>query len=104
MERKLTLDGGTPGGPPKRKYKTYLIRNCDTNDIKIGRTVDVSKRLANLSTGSVAKLKLIHVFPYDVEQELHRRFARLRVRDNGEWFRSSPGLEDFINRARRGKI
>ena len=99
MVRKISLVGGSPGLPPKRAYKTYLIRNCETNHIKIGRTVDVAKRLANLSAGSVADLELVHVFPQDIEHELHTRFARLRVK-GGEWFESSPGLEEFIRRAR----
>jgi hypothetical protein len=100
VERTITLSGGTPSGPSKRNYKTYILRCGDF--IKIGKAVDVAKRIANLSTGNPEEIVLLHVFPTNVEKTLHRRFAHLRI--NGEWFRSSEGLEDFIDRARRGEI
>jgi hypothetical protein len=34
-ERRLVLSGDTLGRPPKRQYKTYLIRNKDTGHVKI---------------------------------------------------------------------
>jgi T5orf172 domain len=93
-DRKVTLAGGTPGGRPKRNYKTYFLRADDL--IKIGRTSgSVENRLRNLRTGNPT-LVLLHVHTQDIEKECHRRFAHLR--QQGEFFLASESLLAFIDR------
>ena len=60
-----------------------------TGDIKIGRSVDVPRRLKQLQTGAPYPLRLLLCGKGlgSVEPELHRRFAKYRIRSNGEWFK-----------------
>jgi T5orf172 domain len=98
MERRITLEGGTPSGPPRRReYVTYFMRAGDL--IKIGRTSgSVETRLRNLRTGNPA-LVLLYVHPQDIEQHCHKRFAYLRQR--GEFFTATSTLLAFIDRLKR---
>ena len=93
-DKKITLAGGSVGGPPRKYQKTYFIYNEEAGTVKIGRGVDPIRRLANLQTGSTSKLKLLAVINEDCEAILHRRFAHLRT--TGEWFEASPSLMAFI--------
>jgi hypothetical protein len=58
--------------------------------VKIGVTVDLERRLAELQTGCPFELKVLSagVFscPYVVEEELHRRYRKCKIRNGGEWF------------------
>ncbi|HXO71575.1 MAG TPA: GIY-YIG nuclease family protein [Bradyrhizobium sp.] len=64
--------------------------------IKIGHTTNLTSRLSSLRTGSPNELQVHLVIPgsRDYEQELHRKFASLRMR--GEWFRRAKAIDDFI--------
>lgn len=69
----------------------YLIRHSGDNAVKIGYTDgDPVDRLSSLQTASASVLELVTTIPdapRQVEQALHAKFADLRVRPNGEWFR-----------------
>lgn len=76
----------------------YFISN--KNSIKIGFTKnDPKKRLKQLQTGSEDQLYLVGYLSGDLslEKDLHRKFAHLRIRNNGEWFLATDNLIDYIN-------
>jgi predicted GIY-YIG superfamily endonuclease len=68
----------------------YLIKSVGTNHYKIGKTVNLDKRLPQLQTGSANRLEVHHfVLVSDmrnVEKSLHVRYVANRLRKNGEWF------------------
>lgn len=63
---------------------TYFIYNSETQHVKIGRSENVKRRLANLQNANSARLKLIGTIPMDCEKEWHEEFKRYR--GYGEWF------------------
>ena len=68
--------------------------------VKIGRSVNPEKRVAQLSTGSWVALEMLATIEVeddrasDLEANIHVMFNEDRLR--GEWFRMSPRLESFI--------
>lgn len=75
----------------------YFITEVDSkNRIKIGYSKTPSNRLRVLQTGSPEKLAILNVIDggLDKEKEIHNKFAHLHV--NGEWFRNTKELYDFI--------
>jgi len=64
--------------------------------VKIGRTNDVRKRVANLRTGTADQLIVHAIEPGDskVEAKRHKQFES--DRRQGEWFRCSPALVRHI--------
>lgn len=77
----------------------YFIEAVDTGFIKIGRSGDPERRLAQLSTGSPNQLVILGKISggSSLESELHRRFGALRER--GEWFKVNGELRTFIKEA-----
>lgn len=77
----------------------YFIEAVGTGYIKIGRSADPDRRLAQLATGSPNELRIIGRLGggAEVERQLHERFELLR--DRGEWFRATPELTGFIERS-----
>lgn len=69
---------------------TYVIKDKVSNLSKIGKTVDLNKRLSMLSAGN-PNLSLEYVFYGDIENLMHKTFSAKRVK--GEWFLLSE--EDF---------
>lgn len=63
---------------------TYVVRAGSTGPVKIGRSKDPVNRIAELQTACAEQLVLLHLIPFDIEAELHRRLSPWRVR--GEWF------------------
>lgn len=84
--------------------KVYLVRGELTGLYKIGIANDVSRRLAELQSGSPDDLRLVSKIDGGraVEQQLHRRFAALRVR--GEWFRLGVAELEAFRQADTGSI
>lgn len=76
----------------KHRSDLYVIIAPSTGRLKIGRAVDVQKRLTELRTASSCELRLLLVAigAGNREREVHRRFAFYR--DRGEWFRVHPTL------------
>lgn len=70
----------------------YFIQDDVSFLIKIGFTSqdDAGSRLAQLQTGSPAKLMLLCAIDgdRDIEGALHRKFQHART--HGEWFRPCP--------------
>ncbi len=97
MEPAIRLEGGTPGVPRKRKLYTYFISGGDGR-VKIGKAVDVARRLKTLQTGSSRVLKLLHVIDGDVERGLHAKFSQWRIQ--GEWFEACEELLAFVEKLR----
>jgi hypothetical protein len=80
----------------------YFIEAVGLNLIKIGFTAgSPDARLNSLLAGSPVPLVRLAVLRSDriLEPTLHRRFARLRARRDGEWFRDDPELRDVIRDA-----
>ncbi len=73
---------------------TYFVLHSFSGDIKIGLSIDPGKRVRSLQTASSRKLELIGTIDGDRESELHKRFAKCRVR--GEWFHPTPALKNYI--------
>ena len=70
----------------KDKPCVYFI--SDGEFVKIGVTGDINNRFRILQTANARKLKILNVIytdsPYELEEELHKRYAWKRV--NKEWF------------------
>ena len=76
----------------------YFFSN--QRNIKIGFTKNAPiKRLHQLNTGSDEQLIMLGYMKGNIklENDLHKLFAKDRIRPNAEWFFPSNGLIDFIN-------
>lgn len=75
--------------------KVYFIKHKGIDAVKIGRTVDLGKRLLALNNASPYGIEVIGVIESEdslkLEMSLHKRFSSFRL--NGEWFSVS---EDVI--------
>jgi hypothetical protein len=76
----------------------YFIENTHDSLIKIGKSLNPSKRLKELQTGSGFELRLI-AQKYcskmlKMEQHLHKKFEEDQM--EGEWFLPSSGLLEYI--------
>ncbi|MEV7342907.1 GIY-YIG nuclease family protein [Streptomyces sp. NPDC093544] len=91
----VSLEGNGPGNGNGNGNAAgsvvYLIGSEAAGGmVKIGRTVDVPKRLATFQTASPARLAVLWTTPGGsaLEAALHREFAHRRR--NGEWFDLGP--------------
>lgn len=75
----------------------YFIQ-AENGPIKIGRAVNVERRLAALQVGSPVPLKLMTTAQgtFRLERQLHDQFNHLRL--HGEWFRPDRELMALIER------
>jgi DNA-binding transcriptional regulator YiaG len=76
----------------------YFVQAEGGGPIKIGRTIDLRKRMASFQCVSPVPLRVLAVMPGGplAEFELHGRFAAHRT--YGEWFNPSPVLVTYIER------
>lgn len=76
----------------------YFVSAETRGDIKIGTTIRLSQRLKQLEKECGRTLSVLGVLPgsYAEEHALHAKFSHLLV--DGEWFRWTPELMDFIGR------
>ncbi len=82
---------------------TYFIRHPLTGLIKIGKTIDLDKRIVALECGSGVQLEIIHSETGDFEKEFHERFSNQRV--YGEWFTDdSEVISRFIEKRKRLEV
>ena len=74
----------------------YFVQENSSGAIKIGVAKNVNKRVQNMAVSTPHLLAVLAVIDGDqvVEQTLHHRFARARIR--GEWFRPVPELLAYI--------
>jgi hypothetical protein len=102
---KRERDARKRAGQVPSSYNTniYFLRDPD-GAIKIGKAVDVGKRIQALQAGNPRQLTTLLVVraPRRLEFELHRRFEASRLQ--GEWFASSPELLDCIASLRDGVV
>jgi|SRR5215471_10449146 len=84
-----------PAEPLEEAGFIYFIETDDARFIKIGFSVKVIRRMAEL--GTIMPIRLIGCFPGSMHTErwLHRKFAA--DHKDGEWFHSTPALRDFID-------
>lgn len=76
----------------------YFI--TDRNNIKIGYTKGkIEKRLKQLQTSCSEQLYILGWIEGDmnIEKQLHIKFGSSRIRHNGEWFKPTQDLLDYIN-------
>jgi plasmid stabilization system protein ParE len=100
-EKNIGYKRPSPTKPGAGWSYIYFLRLGDT--IKIGRAVNVERRIRELQVAHPNTLKLLAVVPAHIalETELQRRFSALRV--NREWFRAEEPLLAFIERVQRGE-
>lgn len=75
--------------PITKQSHVYLLQSGDSNEIKIGFSSQIGRRLRALQTGQPKRLKVLAMVNGDrtVESLLHRIFADFRIPDAGtEWF------------------
>ena len=70
--------------------KTYIVKKRGTNEIKIGKTIDVGFRVKTLQNQSGCKLDILCIIEKNIENMLHKQFEEFRT--IGEWFDDSKGL------------
>ena len=82
----------------------YIIKNMDTNNIKIGVSKDVYKRLETFRTGNDCQLELVYKSilcsnAFDIESNIHKEFKNYHIR--GEWFKVDvKSVIDYLEKAR----
>lgn len=71
---------------PQLAEVVYVFGTPGSNTVKIGRTVNLEKRFADIRTMSPVPLEILWTHPggSELETNLHRHFAELR--SHGEWF------------------
>jgi hypothetical protein len=95
LERKLAKRGASIVRADLNGSMVYFLQRQD-GLIKIGRSVNVQKRIVALEC-SAGPLVLLASIPggVRVEAKLHERFEE--ARKFGEWFQPTPGLLALIN-------
>ena len=80
----------------RRPQFVYVVRSEPSGNLKIGITADPKLRLSQMQVGAWETLALVLTIPGDPESEqsLHRRFRKHRIQ--GEWFRPSPEVLEWI--------
>lgn len=77
----------------------YFILGADSGRFKIGRALDVEKRIKAMQTGCSETLSVYGVLPAvspaALERALHKRFASCRVQ--GEWFSGAEEIAEFVD-------
>lgn len=82
--------------------KVYFI-GAKEGPVKIGRAVNVAKRLNAIQTGNPEKLMILaSAIEGDIinEKSLHEKYAGSRIR--GEWFRRTPNIQQAIDWLKEG--
>ncbi len=85
-----------PEARPAKPWVTYIVRLGDSGPVKIGKTTNVTARIAKLQTGCPEKLHVLRVVGKNIETELHRRYAEQRR--HGEWFELAPELVETLTK------
>ena len=82
--------------PTARQGFVYLIAGGDAVKIGYSEQHPNRSRLPELQIASWHELRLLGLIvgPIDKERELHKRFARLRIR--GEWFQHAAEIVDYF--------
>ena len=67
----------------QKKTKTYLMKDCNTNLYKIGRSNDPKSRERTLQSEKPS-IKMVKIWNYNIEKKLHKLYSKFRIR--GEYF------------------
>tara|TARA_R100000654_G_C2658433_1_gene124295 strand:+ start:43 stop:888 length:846 start_codon:yes stop_codon:yes gene_type:complete len=67
-----------------KKPRTYILKDKNTGYYKIGRSINPKEREKTLQSEKPT-IKMIKEFKNDIENELHKKYSKNRVR--GEWFK-----------------
>lgn len=91
-----------PASPPRLAPPPPCVYFATTEGapfVKVGWAKDPTKRLGELQTGCPFRLTLAATTPGSMADEfsLHRRFAALRIRPDGEWFHLRDELAEFLD-------
>jgi hypothetical protein len=83
-------------GVRRAKGVVYFLKNGKRKQIKIGFGVDLNSRIETLRASSPETLQVLATIPGDraTEGELHRRFAKYRIRR--EWFKLEGELAEYV--------
>lgn len=83
--------------------KIYFIQQGNDGPIKIGITWDVKKRFDHMKTFSPHPLRILAIINGDSKKErlLHQKFKKEWLQ--GEWFKSSERLMQFIQTLEKNK-
>jgi len=81
---------------------TYFIKAPICKRVKIGRSMNVKRRLAALNQQCPEMLHILATiqYDYDLEQRVHKYMAAHR--EHGEWFKDGAHINDFIDGWRSG--
>lgn len=83
----------------KRQFKTYILLDRATGLYKIGRAIDIEKRVNALSVAN-PNLSIVLSIGHNVENELHKAYSEKRVKS--EWFRlTMKDIEDINDKYNR---
>lgn len=93
-----TRDGVRYKDRSKTGEKTYIAMSTGSGLIKIGRSINPEKRMAQLQVGAAEKPRILLVIDGDIERALHDRFRALRV--FGEWFRDDGSIAEYVESAK----
>lgn len=93
LHRKTTV---AASGNAAAACVVYFVRRGGRGPIKIGKAIDVEKRVASLQSGNAERLVLLGTAAggAKMEREMHKRFAEYRL--GGEWFRYAGKLAAFV--------
>jgi hypothetical protein len=81
-------------GKTTSKTRTYVIYSWMRRWVKIGKAGDVIRRCRELEIACGEPLHILLVLDGDQQNELHDRFAHLRI--GGEWFLYDEEIRDFV--------
>ena len=81
---------------------SYVYFIANGSEVKIGRAINVSRRLRELQVASVTKLRILAAVPAHpgLERDIHRAFARFRK--IGEWYALKDDLARFVGQVAAG--
>ena len=82
-------------GLPK-KFSTYAIEAVGRDIVKIGKTLDVERRLEELQIAAGHELALLGFVRNDIEGEVHRQLRAMRAHVRGEWFRLDEATREVL--------
>jgi Meiotically up-regulated gene 113 len=77
-----------------KNMHTYFVYSPKLEAVKIGRSINVTKRLQAIRNGNPDELRILGTIEGDHELEFHQRFAGHRTK--GEWFSLGPALIDYL--------
>jgi hypothetical protein len=83
--------------------QVYFLRVKGTDEVKIGYSVRLNKRVGEINVSHSRDLELIATVSggIDAEGRLHRRFASYRIR--GEWYRLEGKLAEYVKKLGKPK-